>query len=148
MRGFRTTTPAASIRLFTHTHRPKLNKTRFYFRASNERHLPRALRSMQRFVAGSHKADKAHFCTRISVINSPERGPLICRPVISSLTTTQHFWPPGRRPLAAISTFPFRLLVKNFAKRTRNLVRRRSSVTRISFSLSLSLSKWKRMSRL
>lgn len=59
-------------------------------------------------------------------------------PVISSLTTTRHFWLLSRRPAGCGSSpprslaFPFRFLVKNFAKRACNLVCRQSPVTGIS----------------
>lgn len=80
------------------THRLKFNKIPFYFRAFSE-HLPArwstkrigcvSSRSCRRQSAFLH----AHLGDKFTVV----RGPLICRPVISSLTTTQHFWLSGRR---------------------------------------------------
>jgi len=87
------------------THRQKFNKT-FFFHESSE-HLPMCW-SLQRIGGISSRSCRrqsaflhAHLGDKFTVV----RGPLICRPVISSLTTTQHFWLPGRRSCGGLG-FP------------------------------------------
>jgi len=78
----------------------------FYFHESSE-HLP-VCWSLQRIGGISSRSCRrqsaflhAHLGDKFTVV----RGPLICRPVISSLTTTQHFWLPGRRSCGGLG-FP------------------------------------------